>query len=226
MMGNSQIALNIEHRIQDTILEVFGSNSTEWKRYHDFAFCREFSFGPSYGQTDRPDRLAQNLQALVRAHTIVQGLITNLIEKKAEFTKDDKRGVKGAFKGLSLHPRIAAACANLFNNGHYRNAVFDASVALVDMVKEKSQRHDLDGADLMRSVFSKNNPILMMNKLKTQSDRDEQEGFMHLFEGAVIGLRNPRAHSLVEDRPETALEFIGLLSLLAKLVDKSRRPTP
>jgi hypothetical protein len=52
-----------------------------------------------------------------------------------------------------------------------------------------------------------------------QSDRDEQKGFMMMFSGAVAGLRNPRAHKLIKDDPERALEFIAYVSLLAKLLD-------
>jgi hypothetical protein len=46
---------------------------------------------------------------------------------------------------------------------------------------------------------------------------------MHLSEGAVLGLRNPRAHALLDDSPELALEYIALLSLLAKRLDRATR---
>jgi len=44
-----------------------------------------------------------------------------------------------------------------------------------------------------------------------------------MFGGAVAGLRNPRAHKIIKDDPEMALEFIAFVSLLAKLVDKSTK---
>ena len=58
------------------------------------------------------------------------------------------------------------------------------------------------------------------------SDVDEQTGLMMMFSGAVAGLRNPRAHKLIKDDAERALEFIAFVSLLAKLLDgaKKRRP--
>jgi uncharacterized protein (TIGR02391 family) len=90
-------------------------------------------------------------------------------------------------------------------------------------VKEKSRRHDLDGASLMRTVFSANSPLLCFNDLSDQTDKDEQEGMMHLFEGAVLALRNPRAHVLFDESPELALDYIGLLSLLAKRLDGAKR---
>lgn len=104
--------------------------------------------------------------------------------------------------------------------------MLDASVALVNFVKEKSRKHDLEGAPLMTTVFSKNRPVLSFNDLTDKSDEDEQEGMMHLFMGAVLGLRNPRAHTLLDDSPEMALEYIALISLLAKRVDQAKRVTP
>src|SRR5436190_24080942 len=80
---------------------------------------------------------------------------------------------------------------------------------------------------LMERVFSPNNPILRFNAMADQPDKDEQRGFMMMFSGAVSGLRNPRAHKLIQDDPERALEFIAFVSLLAKLLDGAKRaPTP
>jgi uncharacterized protein (TIGR02391 family) len=93
------------------------------------------------------------------------------------------------------------------------------------MVKEKSRRHDLDGSVLMSTVFSKNNPVLAFNDLKEQTDRDEQEGMMHLFMGAVLALRNTRAHALTDDTSEAALECVVFLSMLARRVDRAKRMT-
>ena len=120
---------------------------------------------------------------------------------------------------MDLHPRVRSAAEELYRNGHYRNAILDSAVALVNLVKEKSRRHDLDGAALMRTVFSRTTPVLAFNNLADQSDLDEQEGLMHLFEGAVLAFRNPRAHDLAPDTPEYALECIGFLSMLAKKLD-------
>lgn len=75
----------------------------------------------------------------------------------------------------------------------------------------------------MEHVFSPKNPVLKINNLADQSDVDEQKGFMNLFSGAVSGLRNPRAHKIIKDDPEMALEFIAFISLLAKIADKSSK---
>ena len=125
---------------------------------------------------------------------------------------------------LPLHPRIAAVCVDLYQHEHYPNAVLDASKALIHFVKEKSGRYDLDGAPLMRQVFSKNDPILAFNDLIDQSDLDEQEGMMHIYEGVALGIRNPRGHGFPEDSPERALEYIGLISLLINRLEETHKP--
>jgi uncharacterized protein (TIGR02391 family) len=102
-----------------------------------------------------------------------EGLIRSFEEK--DLGHDATTRVRAAYHGLDLHPRIAAVCADLYRDGHYRNAVLDASVALVNFVKEKSRRHDLDRAPLMRTVFSRNNPFLAFNDLRDHTDRDERE---------------------------------------------------
>ncbi len=75
----------------------------------------------------------------------------------------------------------------------------------------------------MEYVFSLKNPILRFNGLSNISEIEEQKGFMMMFCGAVAGLRNPRAHKIIKDDPEMALEFIAYISLLAKLVDKATK---
>ena len=90
-------------------------------------------------------------------------------------------------------------------------------------VKIRSGRDELDGTDLMLKVFGGKEPVLRFNELKDDSDRSEQQGMMHLFAGAMMGLRNPRAHKLIQDDPERALEYVAFISLLAKILDECQR---
>jgi uncharacterized protein (TIGR02391 family) len=125
--------------------------------------------------------------------------------------------------GLDLHPELARTVVTLFNDGHYSNAVEDACKILDGLVKIRSGRDDLSGTDLMQTVFSPKNPILKFNDLRTETDRSEQQGMMFLFAGAMLALRNPRAHGILQDEPDTALEYIGLVNLLARALDRSTR---
>jgi len=125
---------------------------------------------------------------------------------------------------LDLHPLIRQVSEKLFMDGHYSQCIFEAYKALNNHVKAKSGRKDLDGKDLMAKVFSAKHPVLALNALREQTDKDEQEGFMFLYMGAMEGIRNPKAHeTLQQGDPKKTLEYLALASLLARRVDESKK---
>ena len=75
----------------------------------------------------------------------------------------------------------------------------------------------------MTLVFSARTPVLKFNDGATESDRSEQQGMMQLFAGAMLAFRNPRAHQIIKDHPEKALEILSFLSFLAKAVDAAKK---
>ena len=93
----------------------------------------------------------------------------------------------------------------MYRDGHHANAIEDAMKALNDLVRLRSGVDNVDGTKLMEHVFSPNKPVLKFKALANDSDRDEQRGYMMMFSGAVVGLRNPRAHRLIKDDAERAL---------------------
>lgn len=218
---------NIEQQIRETIREIFGSSSPQFKDHQYLAIWHEvgskdYSPWQEVESSHYSDKMAFTA-GIPQTVKKLQGLIKWLEEKRKDLEIIIGKKKYIAFDDMDLHPRIAAVASDLFRNGHYPNAVFDAAKALVNYVKERSGRHDIDGAPLMRAVFSKNDPILAFNDLMDQSDLDEQEGMMHLYEGAVLAIRNPRGHTFLDDSPERALEYIGLLSLLANRLREATR---
>lgn len=210
---------NVEHNIRDTVLEIFGAQSPEYNvhGYH------EIWHGPHLMGGGRHHGQECFTLGIPQSVKVLEGLIARLEEKRQDIGWSPASQARNAFSGLALHPRIAEVCSQLFLDEHYSNAVFDAAKALINYVKERSGRHDLDGAPLVREVFSPKDPLLAFNDLSDQSDKDEQEGMMHLFEGAVLGIRNPRGHSFLDDAPDRALEYIALLSLLANRLAESKK---
>ena len=75
----------------------------------------------------------------------------------------------------------------------------------------------------MSEAFSLRNPVVMLNNLQTETDRNEQEGFMYLFMGAMQGIRNPEAHEIRDLKdPVIALEYLALSSLLLRKLDEGK----
>ena len=205
--------------IRSTILEIFGENSPEY-REHRFL---ELWGGPMSFNMHPSELVEGTKRGCAIAIATLNGLISRLQEKRSEMTAGVSVAPTTYFDRLNLHPRINEVSRDLFMDGHPWDAVFAASKALINYVKERSGRHDLDGLSLVRTVFSKNAPLLTFNNLADQTDQDEQEGMMHLFEGAVQAIRNPGGHSFPEGTDQRAIQYISLLSLLALRVQEAKR---
>ena len=61
---------------------------------------------------------------------------------------------------------------------------------------------------LMERVFGPGNPVLKLDGLQTQSDRDEQKGFMMLFSGAVAGSEISEHTRLYKTIPSAHLNLL------------------
>jgi uncharacterized protein (TIGR02391 family) len=217
--------LALEHAIEATLARIFGPQSHEYRQLQIAA------------QLDARQTTTRHLPYLDEVREAVQQNSARALAllKQAVSLMKEQSGVGGrasadrairAYANLDLHPEIAQAASDLYRDGHYANSIEDAVKALNALVRLRSGV-ELDGTALMQKVLSPNAPVLRFNDLADQSDRDEQLGFMMMFAGAVAGLRNPRAHKLIKDDPERALEFIAFVSLLAKLLDGAKKtPKP
>jgi uncharacterized protein (TIGR02391 family) len=77
---------------------------------------------------------------------------------------------------------------------------------------------------LMGNVFGKSARIFI-NSAMTESEKNEQDGFMYLSMGLVSAFRNPLAHETPDTWPvskEDCLDILSLLSLLFRRLDTVR----
>lgn len=124
-----------------------------------------------------------------------------------------------------LHPKIQEHCKDRYYSRQYSDAILTAYKVVLNEIKEVANIHDLDGKKLVEKALSIENPIIKLNDLATQSDKDEQLGFMMLFSGAAVGIRNPKAHDLVVQENELkTLRYLTFASLLLERLDGRRFP--
>lgn len=211
----------LEHELDALLVSIFGIHTIEYARHrHGVTNLTPMSF--SYLEETPLYQVKKEIQEkITRSITELRTIRKGFLEELGDAGRTNPGKTLKAYEGLELHPAIERASGQLYRDGHYANAVENAVKALNALVRLNSGIDDKDGMPLMEIVFSPNNPILKLNALADQSDRDEQKGFMMMFSGAVAGLRNPRAHKIIEDDPEMALEFIAFISLLAKIADKA-----
>ncbi len=148
------------------------------------------------------------------------------IQKNNADVKERKKYQEDYFRLLNIHPEIEKVSKQLFLDKHYVQAIFEAFKKVNNLVKQKSERDDLDGKGLMLTVFSVNTPILKINALRSQTDKDEQEGFMHLFVGAIMGIRNPKGHdNIIQKDKNRALKYLIFASLLCERLGECTKIT-
>ena len=91
-------------------------------------------------------------------------------------------------------PDLLMVVERLFEDGHHARSVEEAFKFLNNLVKARSGLTSLDGSVLMKTALSAKCPTLKLNAGTTQSERDEQLGYMEIMAGSMTGIRNPRAH--------------------------------
>jgi hypothetical protein len=170
VLGHTAALTVARSNVRDTIREVFGATSPEFHEHEHI----DIWVGPILSAADAGSLVQGRERGRIRAIGILNGLIGRLEEKRADLLTGASPAPSTYFDRLNLHPRILDVTRDLFMDGHHWDAVFAGSKALLNYIKERSGRHDLDGAQLVRTVFSRSNPVLKFNGLANQTDMDEQ----------------------------------------------------
>lgn len=210
----------IEKKLTDTIAEVFGHGTVEFSRFHPQSLD-----GAGYNmmyETPLREVVASLAEGKQREILNLKTVIELLQEKLSDGNDSPETKARRAFGDLALHPEIARACSKLFEDGHYAASVEAACKVLDMLVKMRSMKMDPSGTELMQLVFSPKAPVLKFNDQSNDSERSEQQGMMFLFAGAMLAIRNPRAHGIIQDHPETAVDYLCFLSMLAKSLDRAK----
>lgn len=127
----------------------------------------------------------------------------------------------------SIHPSIQQSSRKLYEDGHYANAAEDAFIEFNSRAKDLYQRllpsttSVPDGSDLMHKLFGTNPALCEVADTSTKSGSDYQQGFHFLATGAMLALRNPKAHSNSESlSAEEAMRRLMFASMLMYKLDE------
>jgi uncharacterized protein (TIGR02391 family) len=117
-----------------------------------------------------------------------------------------------------IHPSIREEVSRRFAIHEYADAVMAALQVVAHTVREKTGIRE-DGARLMANAFGGDHPYLVFDDPMPQTQQAMQSGYQQLFSGAMTGVRNPKAHSLVTIDRTRCIHFLFLASLLAYKLD-------
>lgn len=210
----------LEQKIDSTLEDIFGCDTIEYHLHRvllDTASKSILFPAPM-------NEIREGYKRGIELATANLNKIIKLLEEKVGDMAMAESAYGSALRAsheLDIHPEVLSAVSDLLEKGYYQQAVEGACIVLDNLVKKRSGKHELGGAELMQHVFNEDNPILQFNKRENKSERIKQNGMMCLYSGAMLALRNPGTHEFIEDDPEKALEFIAFISLLAKSLDKA-----
>ncbi len=124
------------------------------------------------------------------------------------------------FETRNIHPDLPAKVRRLYDDGYYPEAAFEAFKYIEKEVKRISKLSRSTGNGLMMAAFNEQTPVVHLNGMATDSDKDEQFGYRYMFAGAQSGIRNPRGHETdLTDSPDLCLDHLSIASVLLRKLD-------
>lgn len=127
------------------------------------------------------------------------------------------------FDSRDFHPVVVQHCRDLFGQGNYFHAVFEATKAYNNLVKSKA-KSTRDGESLMMSVWDPGSGVLKVTACLSETDRNVQDGIKFLSAGLMRAMRNPAAHQTALEWPiseQDATDILAFVSFLLRQHDKA-----
>ena len=128
---------------------------------------------------------------------------------------------------MNLQTHIKAslwqAIQSTYEAGNYSHAILDAMHYLSNVLRDKTGA-DGDGVSLAGQAMGGESPRLRINKLQTDTERNEQRGIESIIRGMYQAIRNPRSHEQIEDNQDTANVIIYFINYILGIIERSEEP--
>jgi len=125
-------------------------------------------------------------------------------------------------KALIKEP-LWLAISNTYEAENYTYAILDAMHYLSSVLREKSGL-DGDGHSLVGAALGGSSPVLRVNKLQTETERNIQRGLEQMLRGMYQFIRNPRSHEQVKDSKNTADAIILFINYVLDFLEQAQEP--
>lgn len=146
------------------------------------------------------------------------------VKKVNTLTEAERRAskLKEDLLNRNLHKDLLKHCRTELLQDNYFHAVLEATKSIATKIRERTGLKS-DGAALIDEAFSGTNPLLKINNFSTETEKNEQKGFVNLSKGLFGTFRNPTAHApkiewkMIE---EDALDLFTLASYVLRRIDR------
>jgi uncharacterized protein (TIGR02391 family) len=150
-------------------------------------------------------------------------LFESIARRAHRFTKADARESlpQHPFEIRNIHQALPGVVHDLFDNGHYAQATFEAFKYLDKLIQRLASTSET-GFKAMMQVFAGASPSVSLTPNQTPTEQDEQKGYQFLFAGSMLAIRNPRGHEVsLKDSPDSCLDHLAFASMLLRRLEQS-----
>ena len=135
--------------------------------------------------------------------------------------------LKGFFEVYNIHPLLQNS-VDLFYKSEFESAAREAFVTVENVLRDKSKLES-HGFDLATKALSfecdkktgevTKQPLIAINGLKNESDRNEQEGIRYMLMGFFQGPRNLYQHNHIGSGVSNSISIVIEASFFLHLLD-------
>ena len=173
----------------------------------------------SYLNTFKLDEYNWIINVTAEAEELIRMINLMTTDKEILGSESPALAVRG------LHPWIREAAMNLWDNGHYKQAVENAWNNLVRHTQNKTGSKST-GTKLYSNLFkgnSKDDRPLGFPEISQETEdwKSAHQGAHHYGMGCALRIRNLTAHTTDKLDEQKALEYLAALSVLARWVDEA-----
>lgn len=189
--------------------------SVRAKRVHDWVLSLEQQ---DITKPEKDNQIVRFLGLLIKSDEDRLRIENILNQADIHNRSSEKTGV---FSNRVFHPEISRHCSDLFRDGHYFHAVFEAAKIYHKAVQRKSGS-EKDGQALMLEAWNPERGTLKVTQCQSETDKNVQEGLGFLSAGLMRAIRNPTAHEPAHEWPiseQDCLDILGFISFLMRKCD-------
>lgn len=212
--------INLNHYYDELNLQRVYDNTLSGKLDTLACYCKALGWSELAGTLSESLPLEGNaIEALERA----KGFVLPEVRRLLDHGDIDSAPTPTDWFWELVHPRICALAKPRYDAGFFGDAVEASFKEVNDTVKRlhfDQTGNEADGSGLMTSAFSPANPTIRLTEQQTDSEKNIQQGYMQIFAGSMVGIRNPKAHANLNPGSRKTLHLVSLASLLMYKIDE------
>ncbi|WP_433676885.1 TIGR02391 family protein [Microbacterium gorillae] len=167
--------------------------------------------------TYRQDRLNEHLAFVgLRVNDegrVAKGAVARTLDEASRLATS----IRDELRRRGCHPEVLRYCSVEVLKKAYFHACLEATKSIFDRLRRLTGASG-DGAALVDAALALGKsgvPMLAINSLRTQTERDEQAGLANLVKGLNGLYRNPTAHDPRLNRTITEVELLEVLTVVS-----------